>query len=244
MGGVRRLAAALVAAVISLAPLGAFSLEPMSLLVSSSGAGSIATFKIKNDGGERIAVKLSVLTRSVTPEGKEENAPAGNLFAIYPARVLVEPGASSVFKVQWKGPANLEAERCFRVVAEQISLSSGGAQESGIKILLRYIASLYVGSESNSPDIMAKATGALGPEGETGFLVEVANAGARHVVALNAQLVLGEAEGGSFTLSGEELGLLSGANYLPGQPRRLFIKSDKAVPERVYEAHFTYEAEY
>lgn len=237
-------AAILAMAAISLLRLSAFTLEPMVMLLAPSGAGSVATFKIKNDGAERIAVKLSVLTRSVSPEGTETNAPAGNLFSVYPNRVLVEPGATSVFKVQWKGGGELEAEKCFRIVAEQISLSSGTEQGSGIRILLRYVASLYVGTTSFRPDLAAKALGATGAEGEKGFLVTITNTGSRHVIALDSNLVVADVESGSLTLSGEELGALNGANYLPGQPRTFFIKSDKAVPERLYEARLTYEVNY
>lgn len=222
---------------------GAFTMEPMSALVSPSGAGSLATFRIKNDGAERVAIRLRVLSRETGPDGSEINGPADALFVVYPARLLVEPGSSAAAKVQWRGPAKLESERSFRFVAEQIAIDADASKSgaSGIKVMFRYIASLYVGETSFAPDLVASASGALGPQGETGYRVEIRNAGTRHVIGTNLRVAL---VGDGTTFSSDELGALSGANYLPATARTIFIQSHDAIAGKSYEARIEYDGAY
>jgi P pilus assembly protein, chaperone PapD len=228
---------------IAAASAGAFTLEPMTQLLSPSGEGSFATFRVKNDGVERAALRFSVLYRALSQEGREMNAPADDLFAVYPARLLLEPGATAAIKVQWRGSRALGSEQSFRFVAEQLpvdSRSSDGSSSSALKIMFRYIASLYVGEDSFVPKLSASVSGALGPEGETGYLVEIRNGGNRHVVAVDASVALSD---GSM-LSGPALGSLSGENYLPGTSRRVFVPSPDAVEGKDYEAKLSYEKAY
>jgi len=238
------LAVAIAVLVLASAPLHSFTMEPMSTLLLPSGTGSVATFRIKNDGDARIAIRISVLTRSQTIEGKEINSPAETLFSVYPARLVIEPGAVSAVKIQWRGASDLAREQCFRFVAEEVALSSQAAQSTGIRVLFRYIASLYVGSEAFSPEISASAVAAKNPAGEAGFFVEIENRGSRHVIALDAVLSLSDESGRVITIGSEELDTLNAANYLPGSKRRLFIRREEAVPGRLYDARITYEGEY
>jgi P pilus assembly protein, chaperone PapD len=224
-------------------PASAFTLEPMSALLAPSGAGSVGTFRIRNDGSSRIAIRLSVMTRSVGEDGKEVNGPT-NAFVVYPARVLVEPGSTAAAKVQWKGPANLEAEQCFRLIAEEVNIDSAPDSSSGIKMKFRYIASLYVGKTSFAPKLDAKVTGAAGPNGEKGFLVSIANSGTRHVVAMKIALTLKEPADSPLSFANEDLGSLNAANYLPGSSRNLFIANDGAEVGKSYDAVLQFESEY
>jgi fimbrial chaperone protein len=221
-----------------------FTLEPMSALLAPSGAGSVATFRIKNDGTARIALRLSVLSRRTSPDGQEENAPAEKLFALYPSRLLIEPGASAAAKVQWRGPAAIDAERCFRFVAEQVAIDAEGAKSSGIRIMFRYIASLYVGDSRFKPELSAKALGAEGPQGEKGLLLEVENGGTRHVIALEMKISLLEPDAPPLLISSEELGGLNAANYLPGSSRTLFLPREDAEIGKRYDARIDYESEF
>jgi fimbrial chaperone protein len=239
-----RLAACLATSLACALPLAAFTLEPITALLSPSGPRSVATFRIANDGNERIAIKASILSRSVAPDGRETNEPDDGLFAVYPTRLLVEPGASSSLKIQWKGPAKLDSERCFRLLAEQVALSSGEPQGSGIRVKFRYLASVYVGEPRFAPELVATAKGTEGEGGRQGILVEIENRGSRHVVALGLGMELSGGGGGNFRLSSEELGALSGANYLPGFPRRLFVAREGAAPGTSYEPRLEFEGEY
>jgi fimbrial chaperone protein len=223
---------------------GAFTLEPMSILIAPTGTGKIATFRIKNDGAERVAIRFSVLTRELGPNGKEQNAPADSFFMIYPSRLLVEPGATGITKVQWKGPASLDAERCFRFVADEVGVDAAPSAGSGIKMRFRYIAALYVGQGNFQPKLEASAEGVEGPGGVRGLSVRIDNSGARHVLAISPSLELSTEDGGQLLVSPEELGALNGANYLPGSSMSIFIPRDDAEVGKRYDAQLEYKSEY
>lgn len=177
-------------------------------------------------------------------DGSELNGPADGLFVVYPARLLLEPGSQASVKVQWKGPTVLSAERSFRLKAEQVPLDTGTGASSGIRVMFRYIASLYVGDSRFSPDLRASVKGSTGPDGKKGFLVAVSNAGGRHVVAEDLSLALSAPGGTALTLPAASLGGLSGANYLAGSSRSYFVPDERAEPGKVYEARLAYEALY
>ena len=237
----KRALLALAALIFGAGGLSAFTLEPISTTIAPSGPGSIATFGIKSEDSERIAIRFRVLSRDLSPEGKEIDGPADDLFLIYPSRMVVEPGAQAVVKIQWKGPADIDAERCFRFVAEQVALDTGPSASSGIKMMFRYIASLYVGKPSFVSALEASAVGAKGADGTAGLLVELRNTGTRHVVALDPRIKI---EGGLMNLSTEALGNLAGANYLPGRGLQIFIARPDAVPGKSYDATVDYEGVY
>jgi fimbrial chaperone protein len=218
----------------------AFTLEPIMTLLAPSGAGSVVTFRVKGDGQSRVAIRFRVLTRDMQVDGSEVNTPADTLFLVYPARVVVEPNGQAAVKVQWKGPAKLDAERCFRFVAEQVPLDTG-AQGSGIKIMFKYIASLYVGGSSFAPSVKVKVVGAMNAEKASGFLVEIANSGSRHVVLGNPKVTIGSAQ---IVLGEAELGTLAGTNYLPGRSRSLFILKEGAVEGQPYDSTLEFESVY
>ncbi len=223
---------------------GAFTFQPMFVRLDPMGPGKVQTFEIRNEGDQALAVQLSILTRSVGDDGLEKNEDASGLFTIYPPRLLVEPHSSASVKLQWNGPAKLDSEQSFRLVAESVALDTGAAKTSGIKVMFRYIASVYVGEASYSPRIVCTAKGATGPGGRKGFSVEVVNKGKAHVVADSATLVISGSKGRDFKFEGDQLGYLSGDNYLPGSPRRLFIPMDEAVPGKTYGARFDFDPVY
>lgn len=221
----------------------AFTLEPMTAVLTPSGAGSIGTFHIKNDGTDKIAIKLTVVTRSLSEDGKEENAPT-SAFMVYPSRLLVEPGATAAAKVQWKGSPAIAAEQTFRLIAEEVSIDTSPDTSSGIKMRFRYIASLYVGKASFNAKLMAKVDGAQGSNGEKGFSVELANTGTRHVVAMKMHLSLSRSDGPAIELTADDLGALNGTNYLPSSTRKLFIPNEAAEVGKSYDAQLDYDSEY
>lgn len=227
---------------VAIATVAAFTFQPMFVRLDPAGSGSIQTFEVRNEGDKPLAVMFSVLTRAVTHDGVELNQDASNLFTIYPPRMVVEPRSSAMVKLQWNGPTRLEAERAFRLVAENIALDSGGAVTSGIQLRYRYIAAVYIGEASFEPDLVCSVKGITGPEGDRGLLVEIVNKGTRHVVADSARLVVAGIAGRELALEADRLGHLSGENYLPDSPRSLFIPLADAVPGKNYDARLLFEA--
>ena len=222
----------------------AFTFQPMFVRLDATGPGNVQTFEVRNEGDESLPVRFSVLPRTVGPDGVEGNEDASALFTVYPPRLVVEPRSTAAVKLQWNGPAGLATERAFRLIAESVALDSGKPATSGIRVMVRYIASIYVGEADFSPELVSSVKGATGPKGEKGFNVEIVNRGTRHVVAESAILSIKGAKDGVLALGSEDLGALSDANYLPGYPRRLFIPRVEAIAGTTYDAQIDYDAVY
>jgi P pilus assembly chaperone PapD len=222
----------------------AVTLEPVTVILTPSGDGSAATFRIKNESGARVAVRFRVVTRAIGPDEQELNTPADELFVVYPSRLSLESGGSASAKVQWRGPAKVDMERSYRFVAERVPLDavSSWNDESNDTTMFRYTASLYVGAPISSPELIAFVTGAVGPDGRNGYSVEIRNVGMRHVIAAGARIVLSDEK--AVLLSSEELKHLAGSNYLPGISRRIFIPKADAAVGKVYGAKVEYAKTY
>ena len=222
----------------------AFSLEPMTAILTPWGAGRALTFRIKNQEAERVALRFRVVTRSIGPEEQEFNTPADELFVVQPMRLFLERGATASATVQWKGPEKVDLERSYRLIAEKFPQDaiSVGDGDSGVGLVDSFSASLYVGSPIFTPELLVFVPGSLGPNGGKGYSVEIRNVGRRHVIAAGARVVITHPS--APPLSSEELKHLSGTNYLPGMSRRIFIPRSEASVGRAYEAKVEYAKTY
>lgn len=220
-----------------------FTLEPMTAQLAPSGEKSIATFRVDNDGPSKIAIRFRVLSRGVAVDGTETNAPADELFAVYPARALVEPGRFATVKIQWRGTASPEREQCFRFVAEQVPVDADQESAAGLRILFRYIASVYVSEAAFAPALEVIARPSSDQSGKEGVSVEISNRGTRHVVAKDLTVDLSFAGGGSYRLSAAELGAFGNFNFLPGCSVRGFVPVREKLPDGPYAGSLKYESE-
>jgi fimbrial chaperone protein len=220
----------------------ALSVTPMSVELTETGAGSTASFRIENDGDTPIAVIVSVMTRSIELDGTERNGPVGNDFLVVPSRMVLDPKTARIVKVQWRGQAPLAVERAYRVLVEQVPVSFAQSGGSGIRILFRYIAALYVVPSGASGRISLAAMVPAVREGQPGLLVTLRNDGNKHFITNNPRLLV---RGGSreIELSGQDLAGLNGLNLLAGSSREVFIPWVGASMGTSYEGVFTTDRE-
>jgi P pilus assembly chaperone PapD len=244
MGNPLRCCLAAVLLAVSAASVSAFTFQPMFVQLDTSGPGSVQTFQVSNESDKSLAVRMSVLTRVVGTDGKEANADAGSFFTIYPGRLTVEAHSTAAVKLQWIGSTILAVELPFRLVAETVAVDEEESSTSGINVMFRYIASVYVGDAAFAPKLTCVVKGATGTNGARGFLVELVNGGTRHVIAESVVLSIAGVKGKVVALGAKELGALSGANYLPGRPQRLFVPQTGAVPGTRYVAKLVYEPQF
>lgn len=229
--------------VLTVSQVWAFTLEPMTAQLAPSGEKSIATFRVDNDGPSKIAIRFRVLSRGVAVDGTELNAPADELFTVYPARALVEPGRIAMVKIQWRGTASPEREQCFRFVAEQVPVDADQETSTGLRILFRYIASVYVSEKAFAPSLEVVANPSSDQSGKEGVTVEISNRGTRHVVAKDLSVDLSFAGGWFYRLSAVELGALGNFNFLPGSSVRGFVPVREKLPAGPYMGRLKYESE-
>jgi fimbrial chaperone protein len=65
---------------------------------------------------------------------------------VFPSQVVMQPGQVQSVRVQYIGPAALDRERPFRLIAEQLPIDVGQAPSNGgrMRLLVKYVASVYV----------------------------------------------------------------------------------------------------
>lgn len=212
----------------------AFTFMPMSVSISPSGAQSVASFRLTNDSSQQIAISIKAMTRSIDENGNEINEPADKDFTIFPTRVVVQPNSFQNIKVQYKGTTKLTKEMAYRIIAEQVPIDFAQTQSSGVKVLFRYIAALYV-APPNVKEMVSVSKVEYGEqEGKHGFWVTVTNSGTRHALINDPVLKISGGSIGSVTLTGDQVIALQGQNLLPGNVRRFFIPYESASPNASY----------
>jgi fimbrial chaperone protein len=217
--------------------LTAFSLEPIVQSFTPAGPGSSRVFSVSNPSDQRIAVRFEMLTRELEPDGGETRNPAGNLFTVFPSRVIVEPRSRQNIRVRWNGPADLNRERAFRLLAEQLPVEFNDSGEpsgdraggGAITIVVRYLAAVYVTPEGAQPGIeMRVEDRQQGDSEETGIWIVAENTGTAHAVLRDLTVTVLDGEVVLEEYPSERLSGLAGENLLAGSARRYFLPLDAA----------------
>jgi len=238
------LAAALLAA--NAAALGAFTFEPMSAFLDPSGPGAVRTYRLRNVGADRVAVRVRILTRETGADGEEVNGPVEEgQFVVFPSRFVLEAGAVRALKVQWTGGGVGPRERAFRIVAEQVPVEFEEAPGSGINLLFRYVGALYVKPADAAP-AEVRPVSAVGSEvsGKRGVLLRLRNDGGVHAVMLDVSLTLAREGGQPAVLPADALVAVEGENLLAGAERSFFIPWPDAEIGGAYDARIGLTSEY
>ena len=171
----------------------AFRFEPISQEFAPSGAGSNRLFRVTNTTNERIAVRIAVKPRVMERDGTEVFGDESPEFTVFPRNVLLDPGASRSIRVQWNGPARVETEQAFRIIAEQVPIALGGdlpTQGGGIRLTYRYEGTVYVTPPGARADIQVESVGRETRDGERFLRVTLTNTGTRHAILRGAELAL------------------------------------------------------
>lgn len=150
-----RLLASLFAAVLAFFPgaVLAFELVPISRQFESSGSGATQTYELVNQSREYVAVEMRTVSRQIDANGTETLTEAEDDFLIFPAQIILDPGARQSVRVSYIGDPAPSRELAYRLVAEQLPIEGLGlplkapenAESSGqVRVLMKYQGSLYV----------------------------------------------------------------------------------------------------
>ncbi len=224
---------------------GAFTLTPMNVSISLANKQNLINFKVTNDSTEQIALVLKVTTRSMDLDGNEINGSADKDFVIFPARVILKPNSSQTIKAQYKGATNPTKELSFRFIAEQIPVDFSKEQASGVKIMFRYVAALYVVPKGAAHAVAFGSAVGIQKDGILGIDLIMKNEGTMHALLFAPRLTLKRAGTSELTaeLYGDTLSALRGQNLLAKTERKFFIPWDKAVVGAAYEGAFNAQYE-
>lgn len=222
----------------------AFTFTPMSVSISPSGAQSVVTFRVTNDSDQQTAVALKVMTRTIDEKGVETNVAADKDFLVFPSRVVLKPNSFQSVKVQYRGNQAINTEASYRVIAEQLPVDFSKSESSGVNILLRYVAALYVMPKGAEANVSFQTARGIEQEGKRGIAVTIKNEGTRHALLFNPLIRIQQSSGSpSSELSGDLLQGIEGQNILSKSSRTFFVPWDSAVIGAAYEGAFSAEIE-
>lgn len=193
-----------------------FTLSPMSQSINLDEKQKQAQFFVENDSDEPMPILINVYKRIQKVDGKEEMPETSDL-QVFPPQLIIPPKQKRAIRVSWKGSA-ITKEQSYRLVAEQLPLdvSKTKKKASGIKMLLKYIAALYVDPGDTKAQLKVKAINNNGKD----LLITVENEGNHHAPLINPTLIL-KVKDGEIKLSGKQLKGLAGENIL-GETTRVF----------------------
>ncbi|MBY0515834.1 MAG: fimbria/pilus periplasmic chaperone [Bacteriovoracaceae bacterium] len=201
-----------------------FSLTPMSHVIELKNNEKQAQFLLDNPTSEPMAVEVSLRDRIQKEDGSEETPVTKDLTA-YPPQLIVPPKEKRAIRVQWRGEKP-KLEKSYRLIAEQLPLQVDGKVKkgSGIKMLLKYVAALYVdpGETSSKLEVIK-----IEPT-DKDLQITVINKGSRHQLLKDPVLVLSHKDE-KIKLSENDLKGLAGENLLAGATRIFKIPSQTKV---------------
>lgn len=203
----------------------AFKMTPIEVTFEPTGSGAIRSVVLQNPSETPAAVEMTVHARAMDPAGEDTLTLDEESFLVIPSQVILMPGTEQVVRLQWLGGPT-EQERPFRLIAEQLPIDLGDAAADGgrMRLLVRYVASLYVTPPGSAAQITIRDERIDRGAGAAPVLrFTVDNAGDAHVGFSNLTIRASRNGQALFSLSPEELEGTSGAVVLAGRSRHFNV---------------------
>lgn len=201
----------------------AFQLQPMSASIDPRASGTV-TFEVRNTTAAPIAVQMRATTRTIQRDGTELNEDASDQIQLFPSQLIVRPGQVQTVRARWLGDRALDAERPFRIIAEQVPINFGGPDEQtgGVRMMLRYRATLYVTPPTAERDVVVNN---LVVDADS-ITFEIENRGTAHALIPESMVVV-VGNGRREEIAASEIEPLTTINVLPGGVR--FVEIPRGV---------------
>lgn len=212
---------------LSLPFLLAFNFSPMSQVMNLGEGKKSAQFILENGSKANMAVEITVKTRKMDDFGVETYEDTKEL-SVFPPQVIIPPNEKRTIRVMYNGPMDIETEKSYRVIAEQLEVKVDPKikDQPGIQVLMQYVAALYATPKDAKSKIRLVSYQSTKDE----LTLVVANDGNRHQLLNNSSLKFTYPGGKGEFKSGELKGM-EGENVLAGRQRVFRIKTSKVIPE-------------
>lgn len=202
-----------------------FKFNPMSQSIELDSGKKSVQFIAENETNEKMAIEFSVKERKMDISGKEE-LPDTKSISIFPPQLIIPPKEKRTIRVNWNGPSDIKGELPFRVIAEQLPLDVEGKKKaSGIQMLMRYMAALYV----TPKNVESKLESVIQSSTNNEFSILVKNTGNKHQVLVKPLLVINQ-KNKKWVLKEKDLEGMQGENILPGSERLFKVKAREIYP--------------
>lgn len=194
----------------------------MSATIELKDNQTYFNFIIENETNQPLPIQVSLFERGLKDNGEDDLKETEEITA-FPDQLIIPPEQKRSVKVAWTGKSkDLKVEKSFRFIAEQLPLDLKKAknEKSGIKMLLKYVAALYVNPEGTESNVNCVLT-------EKYDLV-CENTGTKHQILTFKSISLEDGKK-TIELSKEELQKISGENALVGTKRTLKLSNVKDI---------------
>lgn len=206
----------------------ALSFTPIEVDFSPAGRGATQVFRLENTTAEPAAVEIGVKSRKMETNGDDILGDADDQFSIFPAQVVLQPGQVQTIRVQYTGPAQITAERAYRLIAEQLPVDVGQVAQTGgrMRLLVKYVASAYV-VPANVKAVLSVPQARLVRDAQGAWMeVTVRNEGTTRKILTGLKLGVGDRILDTAALKG-----MAGENVLAGATRVFRIPAPTNLAE-------------
>ena len=204
----------------------AFRFNPMSQSIDLDEGKRSVQFTVENDSAEKMAIELTVRERRLDRAGVE-TLPETTELTVFPPQMIILPKERRTVRVNWTGEKKLTTERAFRVIAEQLPLNveDKKKKKTGIQMLMRYMAALYVTPEGGEPAIAAEVIAST----PTQLELLIRNSGTLHQILQKPQVTLVSGSQ-KWALKEKDLHTPAGENVLAKSERVFLVKTTGLIP--------------
>jgi fimbrial chaperone protein len=219
------------AALLLAVPAKAMTVQPIVLDLSTAGGKASSQISVINDATKPLPVEIVVLRAEMDEMGEMTTKPASEDFIVVPQQVLVPPGATQSFRIQWVGDPQIKTSQTYVVSVNQVPVKMPEGK-TGVQVVFNFGTIVNISPSVGKSEItLLKAGIGKDEKGKIRPEITVRNAGSIHAKLTDATIKL---SGGpwSQTLAPERLRQLIGIGLIqPGKTRRFLIPVD--VPEGV-----------
>lgn len=219
---------------IGAVPVAAYDLQPIVIQLTPAGAGSSQTMTITNTHEVPIAIEVKAYKREQRPDGTDELTLDEEDLIVFPPQMVIPPGQSQNFKVQWVGESEPTRELAYRIVTAQLPIKFDVPEVDGrradLSVNYRYEAALYIMPPGVEPLAeLQSAKAVAGDDGTTQIELEIASIGTMRAILDGPSLEVTSPSGQTMTLTGEDIQPLIGLNVLPGNTRVIRIPAPDGI---------------
>ncbi len=185
--------------------------------------GDKIQFQIDNNSKKPIPIVIKVVSRIQNKDGTEQ-LPQTSDFQLVPPQVIVPPNDKRTIRLKYIGTKSFDIEKSYRVIAEQVPLNLEEKQASGIQMLLKYQAALFVTSKPVKARVTLDGFEILGEK----LLINFNNSGHSHRYFQNMEIIFvkGKKE---IKLNENELKPILGQNILAKSKRQFVVQLPKGL---------------
>ncbi len=130
----------------------ALTVSPVHVEMTSIGKTGRGQFTVTNEGRAPMPIEITVEGMTLSESGERTYSKAPDNLLILPAQVLIAPGASQVFRMQWVGDPMLQQSHSFMVSVNQIPVKLQG-KASAVQVVMSFGVNVNVAPPQGAPSL-------------------------------------------------------------------------------------------